>query len=202
MPVRVKICGVTRVEDAVLAADLGAAFIGLNFYAPSPRCLDRSRARDIAAAVRGRVGVVGIFADGTLGEIEGTVAEVGLDRVQLHGAEPPELAAAFGARAVKAFRGLPSLADLERYATAGAFLIDAADETLLGGTGRAWSWDVAVLAAAGKPLFVAGGIRPENAARAARGGADVLDVCSGVEASPGVKDAALLERLFRAVADD
>ncbi len=201
MPIAVKICGVTRVEDAVLAADLGAAFIGLNFYPPSPRCVDRSLAREIVAAVRGRAEVIGVFADDALGEIEATVAAVGLDRVQLHGAEPPRLAAAFGTRAVKAFRGLPSLADLEPYATAGAFLIDAADETLLGGTGLPWSWDVSALAAAGKPLFVAGGIRPENARRAAGGGADVLDVCSGVESGPGIKDPILLERLFRAVAD-
>lgn len=201
MSVKVKICGVTTVSDALLAADLGAAFIGLNFYPPSPRCLDRSRACAISAAVRGRLEVVGVFADGAVGEIEATVAAVGLDRVQLHGAEPPELAAAFGACAVKAFRGLPSLADLERYSTAGAFLVDAADAGLLGGTGRPWSWDVSTLAAAGRPLFVAGGIRPENALLAAGGGADVLDVCSGVERRPGIKDPALLERLFRAVAD-
>ncbi len=200
MSVKVKICGVTTVADAVLAADLGAAFIGLNFYPPSARCLDRSRAREISAAVRGRAEVVGVFADGAVGEIEATMGAVGLDRVQLHGAEPPELAAAFGARTVKAFRGLPSLADLERYALAGAFHIDAADEGLLGGTGRPWSWDVSTLAGAGRPLFVAGGIGPDNALLAAGGGADVLDVCSGVERSPGVKDPALLERLFRAVA--
>jgi phosphoribosylanthranilate isomerase len=201
MAVQVKICGLTRVADAVLAADLGAAFVGLNFHPSSPRCLAPSRAREIAAAVRGRTQIVGVFADAPVATMEAILAEVGCDLVQLHGTEAPAVAAAFGARAVKAFRGVPAISELERYASAGAFLVDALADDRPGGTGRPWSWDVAALAAAGKPLFVAGGIRPDNAAVAARGGADVLDVCSGVEARPGIKDPALLERLFRAVAD-
>ena len=221
----IKICGVTRPEDAALAVSLGADLLGLNFHLPSPRYLDPardlSRLREIAAAAGGAT-LVGVFVDRPAAEIEETAAAVGLDLVQLHGNEGPEVAARFGARAVKVFRRAapPAPEELARFPAAWGFLFDApprprpaadargapAPPDPYGGTGE--SWDHGVLrelisdggAAAGRPVLVAGGIRPGTACAAlAASGAAGIDVCSGVESAPGVKDAELMTRLFEEV---
>jgi phosphoribosylanthranilate isomerase len=205
----VKICGVARPGDADLAADLGADLIGLNFYPPSPRCLTVEAAREIADAVAGRAPLVGVFVDRPRAEIEEIAGRVGLDLVQLHGDESPEAAAAFGARALKAFRVAPAEGErldpalLDPYPEAWGFLFDVRHERLHGGTGRAWRHEsLAGLAAAagGRPLLVAGGVGPGNARAALEAsGASGIDVCSGVESSPGVKDPLLLLRLIEEV---
>lgn len=218
----IKVCGVTRPEDAALAAALGADLLGLNFHPPSPRYLDPARdlprLREIAAAA-GRATLVGVFVDRPPAEVEEIAAAAGLDLVQLHGNEGPEVAARFGARAVKVFRRAapPPPEELARYPEAWGFLFDApprpgrsfggaVPDEPYGGTGE--SWDHGVLraltsegkAAGGRPVLVAGGIRPGTARAAlAASGARGIDVCSGVESAPGVKDPELMTRLFEEV---
>lgn len=218
----VKVCGVTRPEDADLAVALGADLLGLNFYPPSPRCLTVEAARAVAAAVAGRALLAGVFVDRPRAEVEEIAARVGLDLIQLHGDEGPEEAAAYGGRALKAFRvapepGRPEVgaagssdrldpAWLDPYPEAWGFLFDVRHERLYGGTGRGWRYAaLAGVAAAARgtkirPVLVAGGVGPDNvrAALAASGAAGV-DVCSGVESAPGVKDPLLLERLMAEV---
>ncbi len=209
---RVKVCGVTRVEEARHAVACGAAMIGLNFYPPSPRNLTLERGREIADAVRGAATVVGVFVDRPQAEVEEIDRAVGLDLVQLHGDESPREVAAYGARALQVFRtdGDLTAVALSEYPEAWGFLFDVRHPTLYGGSGVAWSYgalrqvmsDRSLLDREGtaRPLLVAGGIHPGNAAQAASdSGAWGIDVCSGVESSPGVKDFSLLDRLFEEV---
>ena len=205
----VKVCGVTRVEDARVAVELGAAMIGLNFHPPSPRSVTVERAAEIAAAVRGRALRVGVFVNRPPAEVEAVAGAVGLDLVQLHGDEGPRSVAAFGGRAIQVVRvpreNPPSAAALSRELAAcpdaWGFLFDVRHERLYGGSGDSFGWrllaglDRAVLA--GRPLLVAGGIVPQTAARAlAESGADGIDVASGIEAAPGIKDHETMQRLF------
>ena len=219
---RLKICGVTRVEDAALAVELGADLIGLNFWPPSPRCLDVERAAAVARAVAGRAEVVGVFVDRDPAEVAEIAERVGLDLLQFHGDEPPEVLAPWGARAIKvhrrcrdgrargqARRPLAGPRLFTDYPAAWGFLFDVRHPTLPGGTGQSFRWsalrDLAASpeAAGGRPLLVAGGLRPGNARRAlAESGAAGLDVCSGVESAPGVKDPVLLARLCAEVFAD
>lgn len=209
----VKICGVTTVGDALAAVELGAGLVGLNFHPPSPRFLDTARAAEIAAAVRGRGGgrvrVVGVFVDRPRREIEAIDAAVGLDLVQLHGDEPAAEVAAFGGRALQVFRIAPGAAPppaaldaaLAAHPTAWGFLFDVRHESLHGGTGESWRWGAVAGLADPRPRLVAGGIRPENARRTlAESGAAGVDVCSGVESAPGVKDRGRMARLFAELA--
>lgn len=199
---RVKICGVTRVEDAVLAAALGADWLGLNFWPGSPRHVDRARARAIARAVEGRVELAGVFVDAPLAEVEATLAEVGLDLAQLHGDEAAadlEVLAAAG-RLLKVFRGLPAQSAIDASPRAPLFLVDAAHADLRGGAGATWEWGAAAGLRFPGPWLVAGGIRPENAAAAlAASGAHGVDVASGVESAPGIKDPGKMEKLIMEV---
>lgn len=213
----IKICGLTRPGDAELAVELGADLVGLNFYPPSPRFLSVERAAAVARAVAGRARVVGVFVDHPP-LLVGEIAErAGLDLVQFHGDEPPEVIAPWGDRAIKVFRlaadadAPPAPEILVPYPAAWGFLFDVRHPTLHGGTGRSWRWrSLAGFArhrpdgpGAGRPLLVAGGVRPDNARRAlAESGAAGLDVCSGVESAPGIKDPVLLRRLFAEVRDD
>ncbi|HEX2253209.1 MAG TPA: phosphoribosylanthranilate isomerase [Thermoanaerobaculia bacterium] len=208
-PPLVKICGVTRAEDARLAADLGAAFLGLNFYPPSPRSLTPQRAAAVADAVRGRVRLVGVFVDRPPAEVAAIDRAVGLDVLQFHGEEGPVELARHGPRAWKVVRVPPGASpprsaierELAAYPGVGGFLLDVRHDTLPGGTGETWAWHaLAGLETSGRPLLVAGGIRPGNVRRAlAASGAAGVDACSGVESAPGVKDPVLLERLMTEV---
>lgn len=195
----VKICGVTRIEDAVRAVELGASWLGLNFWPGSPRSVGRDRARAIARAVAGQVGLAGVFVEAPRAEIDALVESVGLDLVQLHGEVPPadlEALAAAG-RLLRPFRGLPAQAAIDACPAAALYLVDAAHPTLPGGTGQSWDFSALASLRFPAPVLVAGGIRPENAAAAlAASGADGVDVASGVESAPGVKDPEKMERLF------
>jgi len=210
----VKICGLTRPEDARLAVELGADLVGLNFHPPSPRALGLERAREIAAAVAGSgVLVVGVFVALSAGEIEEVAAAVGLDLVQLHGREDPEAARRFGTRAIQVFRrpDPPDAAELALYGGVWGFLFDApapagvptdrfAGADAYGGTGRTWDHGALRGLAAERPVLVAGGIRPGNARRALEvSGARGVDVCSGVESAPGIKDPRLMRELFEEI---
>lgn len=213
---KVKICGLTTPEDALLAVELGADLLGLNFYPPSPRFVAPARAAEIARAVAGRVPLVGVFVNRPAAEVEEIAETVGLDLIQLHGDEGPEEVAGFGRRAVKVFRRreLPGRDEVAAYPDAWGFLFDVPHDTLYGGTGVAWAWGEVAGApelpelVGGRPVLLAGGIGPGNAAEIARAVAISgiarrmtvgVDVCSGVESAPGRKDRALLERLFAEV---
>ena len=198
----VKICGVTRAEDASEAVNLGADLLGLNFHPPSPRFVDFGRAREIVEAVAGRVPVVGVFVDRPTREIEKIDAAVGLDLIQLHGSESPEEVARWGGRALEVFRvgGDFDPEVLAEYPDAWGFLFDVAHPDLFGGTGETWNYATISGLATDRPVLVAGGIGPGNAGTAlAASGADGVDVCSGVESSPGVKNKDLMKRLIREV---
>jgi phosphoribosylanthranilate isomerase len=201
---RVKICGITRHEDAELAASLGAWAIGLNFWPGSKRRCDPAVAAGSARALRRRVEPVGVFVNPTLDEVARLVEGVGLTHVQLHGDEGPAFCAAVaqrtGARVIKAL-GIGSGADIrdaQRFHT-DFHLLDAAAGAAYGGTGRTWDWALAAQRRSKIPLILSGGLTPENVAE---GIAAVhpwaVDVASGVESAPGIKDPAKVEAFIAA----
>lgn len=208
---KVKICGVTTPADARLAVDLGADFIGLNFYRPSPRWIDLDEAAHIRRRIGNRARTVGIFVDPTREELEAIDRKVGLDYIQFSGDESPELVAGFRDRAIRVRRiGGAAAADPIPDEDCWAVLLDRAHERLYGGSGESWDYAAAAdlvrtPAGAGEPrrLFVAGGIGPANVAEVAAAvpGAYAVDTCSGVESSPGRKDRAKLEQLFANLAE-
>jgi phosphoribosylanthranilate isomerase len=210
---RVKICGITHAEDADAAIALGAEFLGLNFYAPSPRSIDLERAAVLRRHIGERARVVGVFVNHDAVEVTAIAARVGLDLLQFHGDEQPHQLEPHAGRAIKVFRIAGALphAELGRYGSAWGFLFDSArrggratgDASFenYGGTGASWSWDSAGALPTDKPVFIAGGIRPDNVAELlARLSPWGIDVSSGVESAPGRKDPVLLERLFEEIA--
>ncbi len=199
---RVKICGVTCPEDAILCADAGADAVGLNFYQPSPRCIDIPTAKRILAQLPASVARVGVFVNKPLDEVKAVFDEVGLDLAQLHGDEPPEAVLEMGSRpVVKAFRcrdhGSEQITQFlqrccELAVQPAAILIDAFVPGSYGGTGVAVDWTfVAELRRQTHetPIVLAGGITPENVAQAIRIARPwAVDTASGVETTPGRKD--------------
>jgi phosphoribosylanthranilate isomerase len=202
MMTRVKVCGITRVEDALLAADLGAFAVGLVFWPGSTRFIDPYRARAIAAAVPPDVTTVGVFVDQSPEYVKGVAALVPLGVVQLHGGESIADFASVGRRLIRAI-GVAEEFDrtaLDRVPPAVTVLLDAHDPDRKGGTGRTIDWNVAARVAQTRRTILAGGLTPANV----RGAVEqvqpyAIDVSSGVESSPGVKDAAKLRALFDAL---
>jgi phosphoribosylanthranilate isomerase len=195
--VKVKICGVTLPDDAAVAAAAGADFIGLNFWARSKRHIDPARAPIVAGVARGAGSalIVGVFVDARADEIAEIHGAVGLDRVQLHGDEHPDdvkrIADAVGVPVWKAIavRDARDLAALDEWPVE-AILLDA-PSTGRGGSGQTFDWVLAAAAqnAPARPLVLAGGLTPENVGAAiARVKPWAVDVASGVERAPGVKD--------------
>lgn len=187
----VKICGITRKEDAVVAADAGADALGFNFYEPSPRYIDPEVARDIISVLPGGVTPVGLFVDAPLEEVRETAELLGLRTVQLHGGESPEYCREVGLEVIKAVRvrDAGSLDGLKDYDVK-AFLLDAYSSDLMGGTGRTFDYDlVAEAKASGRHIIVAGGLTPETVSSVVEKTRPYgVDVASGVESSPGFKD--------------
>ena len=203
MAVKVKICGVTDPANALAAVEMGADYLGLNFYPGSPRYVSIERAREIAGAVGGRVPLVGVFVNAPAAVIAETVERAGLDLVQLSGDEGPETVGPLTGRTIKAFRtgGMPGGAELAAWSTVWGVLIDAPHRDLYGGTGEGWDYQSAA-GLSGRRLFLAGGIGPDNARRAVEAARPyAVDVCSRVESAPGIKDLELLRRLFQEVRD-
>ena len=221
---RVKICGITRLEDVEAALRLGADFLGLNFHAGSPRSIGIAEAARLRRRAGDRARVVGVFVNHPPEEVRRIDAAVGLDLLQFHGDEGPPAIEPFAARAIKVFRVTGPLphGEISAYDSAWGFLFDSAaarrpsmtagaaaageapdraQPERYGGTGRVWSWEAAGSLPSGRPVFVAGGIRPGNVGELlARLSPWGIDVSSGVEAAPGRKDHALLERLFEEIA--
>lgn len=202
---KVKICGVARLEDAVLAAELGAWAVGMVFYAPSPRSCPRDQAELIAATLKRRVELAGVFVNASLDEIGRLADQLSLTLVQLHGDEGPsfcaEVARRTGARVIKAapIGGAGALQDLERFHT-DFHLLDGHTPGLRGGGGQTFEWELLAARRSKVPAILSGGLHPDNV-RAAIDLADPygVDVASGVESSPGVKDDAKLRAFFAAV---
>ena len=207
---KVKICGVTTPEDALLAVELGADLLGLNFYPPSPRFVDLARAREIATAVRtARAGadipLVGVFVNAGSETVRRTEGEVGLDLLQFHGDETAGDLAPFAERALKVFRVRDRLDPkiLEDHGDVWGVLVDSRHPSLFGGSGE--SWDFASLrsvpgATIGPRVFIAGGIDPSNVTAAIHAARPYgVDLCSGVESRPGHKDPRLMQRLFEEI---
>jgi len=198
----VKICGITSVDDAHAALDCGADALGLNFYAPSPRCLPIARAIEIASAIGTRALKVGVFVNATQADIAAIDAAVGLDLIQLHGDEPAGLCARWPGRVIKAFRlqTTKNVDCLAEYAGVRMLLLDAAVGGAYGGTGVCADWHLACAAKRhGVPVLLAGGLTPENVADAVRAVAPFgVDTASGVECAPGRKDAGKMHAFIAA----
>jgi phosphoribosylanthranilate isomerase len=202
---RIKICGLTRADDAVGCVALGVDALGLNFWPGTPRCVSVEQARAIAEAVRGRCLLVGVFVDASVDEIRRVVAEVGLDEVQLHGDEPPEVLEALLPNAYKALgvredeRPEDVLDRARRYGGKKILLDTRIPGAMPGGTGRRFDGRLAVAVARERDLVLAGGLGPGNVAEAARLVRPAwVDTASGVEHAPGEKDLAAVARFVKA----
>jgi phosphoribosylanthranilate isomerase len=202
MPIpHIKICGITRAEDALLAAELGAWAIGFIFWPASPRFMDPQRARDIVRALPPFVTPVGVFVDESPATIEAVATTVRLGAVQLHGSETPAAARALSCRVIKALPVGASgeVQGLDEWRGT-LVLLDADDRIRRGGTGQRIDWTVAAAISRRRPIVLAGGLGPENVAEAVeRVQPAAIDVSSGVESAPGIKDHARL-RAFVAAA--
>ncbi len=197
----VKICGLTNGADAQMAAGMGAAAVGMIFYAGSPRCVTAAQAREIVAGVDGRVAKVGVFVNESPERINAIVAEVGLDLVQLSGDEPPEDCARVEVPVIKVLHVSPEFdpARANDYAVR-AVLLDTFKDGSFGGTGQTFSWDAIDRQVIDSPVILAGGLHPGNVREGiAQVGPDAVDISSGVEAAPGRKDPAKLAALFAAL---
>ena len=199
---RVKICGIRRQQDAALAAELGAWAIGFIFWPGSPRFIDPYRARAIAAALPPWLVPVGVFVDQPEEYIAGVASLVRLGAVQLHGHEPPAMVERLPQRVIKS---VPVGADfdpaaVDRVPARAGVLLDAHDPERRGGTGVTVDWRQAAAAARRRRVLLAGGLRPENVRSAVETVRPFgIDVSSGVEAAPGVKDHDRLRALFAAL---
>jgi phosphoribosylanthranilate isomerase len=185
----VKICGITRVQDAVAAAELGADYIGLNFYPGSPRHVDVARAAEIVRALPRGVEAVGVFVNEPPDRVNAISEQAGLHLAQLHGAETPEDADKVWLPVIKAFRleRESDIAAAEMYKV-DLYLIDAPSESW-GGSGKTGDWKLAGAACRRLRAFLAGGLTPENVAEAVRATNPYgVDVSTGVESAPGIKD--------------
>jgi phosphoribosylanthranilate isomerase len=191
--IRVKICGITNLEDAQVAVEAGADALGFNFYEKSPRCVSMATAAEISRALPPFTLRVGVFVNPAEELVRRAMAECSLNLLQFHGDEPPAFCTQFGLMSMKAFRvrDTVSLKELSKYPT-DAWLLDAYVSDTFGGTGEKFNWTLAIEAQKpGKPVFLAGGLTPENVAAAIRQVQPFgVDVSSGVESSPGRKDRA------------
>jgi phosphoribosylanthranilate isomerase len=196
---RVKICGITRPEDALLCVEAGVDALGFNFWPGSKRHVQVELAREIAAALPSGVLRVGVFVRASPEEVRQTVRAVGLGAVQLHGDEDPALYSDVGAQVWQVLRVADRLPEAPSPAAA-AVLLDAKVEGF-GGAGRRFDWRLARSAAGwAVPVWLAGGLNPDNVGEALRlAGASGVDVASGVESAPGIKDPARV-RAFVAAA--
>lgn len=187
---RVKICGITRLEDALAAISAGADALGFVFYARSPRAVSVAQVQDITAALPPFVSKVGLFVNAGADEVRQVIAATGLDCLQFHGDEPADYCAQFNLPYYKAIRVKPGVNLIQcelDFASASALLLDTYSEKAVGGTGEAFDWSL-IPAQMQKPLILAGGLNPENVAEAVRRVQPyALDVSGGVEAQKGIK---------------
>jgi phosphoribosylanthranilate isomerase len=204
MSTKVKICGVTRTEDALFAAHNGASAIGLVFYAPSPRYIEPDAAAAIVRAMPPFVTAVGLFVDATEEEVRAVAARAHIQLLQFHGAESPQFCSRFDLPYMKAVRVRAGV-DLLQYAldfhAAQALLLDAYQEGLHGGTGATFDWAL-IPPSLPLPIVLSGGLDPGNVRDAVRAVKPwAVDVSSGVEARKGIKDPAKIAAFISGVRD-
>ena len=202
MNVLVKICGITRADDALYAEELGASAVGFIFYPPSPRSITPADAGALSKALGPFIARVGVFVDETQEMVNDTIVSAGLTTVQLHGSESPEYIREIrGAKVIKAFRVGADFdpEELGRYSV-NAFLLDTFDKSGYGGTGKTFDWGRAVPCMRYGKVILAGGLDAENISSAV---SEVspwgVDVSSGVEREPGVKDHGKMKQFFDAI---
>jgi len=196
--VKVKICGITSLEDALTAVAAGADALGFVFHPASPRHIFPEQAAAIIRQLPPFIQTVGLFVDESRDTVNTTADRCGLDIVQLHGDETPDFCSSINRRVIKAFRikDIFSLDAVSDYCIA-ACLLDAWSPAAHGGTGRTFNWEIASAAAAQRPIILAGGLTPDNVAEAVRRVKPyAVDVSSGVESSPGHKDADKLRKFI------
>jgi len=201
MNTRIKICGITNLADAQAAVEAGADALGFIFYEKSPRFISLKTAAEISKQLPPFVMRVGVFVNAPEDFVLRAIAECNLTMLQFHGDEPPEFCTQFGLMSMKAFRirDAETLKLIPNYQT-DAYLLDAFSSTTLGGTGEKFDWELAVEAQKfGKPIFLAGGLTPENVTEAVKKVQPFgVDVSSGVELSPGKKDHAKVKAFIAA----
>ncbi len=200
---KVKVCGITTWEDALAAVGEGVDALGFNFHPSSPRYIDPERACRIISRLPPFVVSVGLFVNIAVpGEVNRIACEAGVQVLQLHGDETPEFCRELtGWPLIKALRvgAGPIREDLNQYPVS-AFLLDTHDESFFGGTGKSFDWGLAAQIRRTHPIILAGGLKPHNVAQAIRVVRPyAVDVCSGVELSPGKKDGARLHAFMREV---
>jgi len=202
MRTRVKICGITRHEDALAAVRHGADAIGLVFYPPSPRAVTLEQARGIVTGLPPFVTVTALFVDAAEGEIRQVLSALPVDLLQFHGGESPEACAIYGRPWIKAVRmrdGIDLMAERQRYNSAAALLLDAYRPGQPGGTGSVFDWGRIPRELAGE-VILAGGLDTGNVAEAIRRVRPyAVDVSGGVEREKGIKDEAKIEAFMRGV---
>lgn len=202
MRVRVKICGITRIEDALCAVKNGADAIGLVFYKPSPRNVQIEQAIEIASRVPAFVSVVGLFVNAEADFVRNVISQVKLDLLQFHGDELPEECASYGLPFIKAIR-VKSDTNLVQcakdFSASKALLLDTFTDGVAGGTGHVFDWNL-IPAALDKPVILAGGLNAQNVAQAiSQVKPYAVDVSGGVETSKGIKDAAKIAAFMQQV---
>jgi phosphoribosylanthranilate isomerase len=202
--VKVKICGITNWADAKRAVEDGADLLGFNFYEGSPRYVTPAKARQMVRRLPKGISAVGIFVNESELKMLEIARTVGLDQLQLSGEESPAMVARLG-RSLGVIKGVRvrkpfRQAQLAAFKRASAILLDGFDRKSRGGTGKTFDWQIARRAKRHGRIFLAGGLTPENVGEAIRTAQPyAVDVCSGVEAKPGKKDAARMKDLMRAV---
>ena len=202
MSTRVKICGITNIEDALAACELGADALGFVFHKPSPRYIEPEKAAEIIADIPRFVTTVGVLVDLKAEDVRRIAATATLDRVQLCGEESPEYCGSLGVSWIKAIR-VAAREDIDlisKYTSGGDFLLDTFVKGIAGGTGKIFNWEWAAAARSHGRVILAGGLGPDNVADAIRTAKPhAVDVSSGVEREPGVKDHDKLKAFFAAV---
>jgi phosphoribosylanthranilate isomerase len=202
MNTRIKICGITNLADAQAAVEAGADALGFIFYEKSPRFISLKTAAEISKQLPPFVMRVGVFVNAPEDFVLRAIAECNLTMLQFHGDEPSEFCTQFGLMSMKAFRirDAETLKLIPNYQT-DAYLLDAFSSTTLGGTGEKFDWELAVEAQKfGKPIFLAGGLTPENVTEAVKKVQPFgVDVSSGVESAPGKKDNAKVKAFIAAI---
>ena len=199
----IKICGITNLEDAGNAVSYGADALGF-IFAKSPRRIDPETAKRIIADIRGKAASVGVFVNESIERVNEIAKYCGLDAVQLHGDEDPDYCSNIKVdKVIKAFRikDEASLKNIKGYNTLFAYLLDTFSREGYGGTGKTFDWNIAVKAKAlGKPIILAGGLKPDNIGEAIKAVRPYgVDISSSIESGPGKKDAGLMKRLIEEI---